>query len=328
VSLADLVRVPQRRPRLGDPAPAAQPRAVFEQQAGPVERPAHQVRLERAAELPLGGLLPGQQRGRVEQRDPRPRGHAVARGRPERGQELARLVPAAGPHGRFGQVAEGPGALHGLVGRIGAVEHPAELIERFAVAPGADRREAADELDAAQRRPDPGGEHHGLGVPGQPFGERAVASHACDHRLPDHRGGLLQRLARRAVEEPGFVSAAGEHDRVPGLLRQQPRQGREPAFAGGSRGDIHGNRLRYRFAATGPGANRVGQQPERELDITGLDHLDGEIGQRAHPDHPVDLRPWGGRPRAVCVGRSCLHELGISVQVYRSFFLPIALTTV
>jgi transposase len=94
VGLADLVRVPQWRPRLGDAAPAAQPRAVLEQQARPVERPAHQVGLERAAELPLGVVLAGQQRARVEQRDPRPRGHAVASGRAERGQDLPRFVRA------------------------------------------------------------------------------------------------------------------------------------------------------------------------------------------------------------------------------------------
>jgi hypothetical protein len=230
VGLADLVRVPQGRPCLGDTAPAAQPRAVFEQQASPVERPAHQVRLEGTAEFLLDGLrsglrsgfLSGQQRGRVEQRDPRPRGHAVAPGRPERRQELTRLVPAAGPHGGFGQVAEGPGALHVLVGRIGTVEHPAELTERLLVAPGADRRDAADELDAAQPRADPRGEHHDLGLPSQLLGERGVAAQARGQRLPDQRRGLVQRLA-------------GQRDRVPRLLGQQARQGREPGLVRGDR---------------------------------------------------------------------------------------------
>jgi hypothetical protein len=91
------------------------------------------------------------------------------------------------------------------------------VVKGLVVAPGADRRDAADELDTPQRRADPRREHQGLGLPGQLTGQCAVASHARAHRPPDHLRGLPQ-------------GRAGEHDRAPRLLSQQPRQRREPAF--------------------------------------------------------------------------------------------------
>src|SRR5690606_41895517 len=62
----------QRPSCCGDPASMAQPRAVFEEQPDPMERPAGQVGGQRGSEVALGRVVVGEQGPGVEKPDLKP----------------------------------------------------------------------------------------------------------------------------------------------------------------------------------------------------------------------------------------------------------------
>ena len=141
----------QRRPRLRDPAVAAQPRAERELQPRAGERPAREVGVERRR---VQGRRPRAARRAARAHAASPPGSAApgvssAAGSSSRSSTRAASASPGVDRG-LGEVADRPQALHVVVGGVAAVEHAPQLVVRVGVVAGPERGHAR--ARAARRR--------------------------------------------------------------------------------------------------------------------------------------------------------------------------------